>query len=78
MMPPAVIAVCLLFSRHHNYLAERLFEVNEGGTYKPWEDLDEAGQKEQDTLLFQFARNINVAFFAKVVLTDYVSGILKT
>ncbi|CAO1633881.1 unnamed protein product [Sympodiomycopsis kandeliae] len=78
MMPPGVIAVVLLFSRHHNYLAERLFTINESQKYKPWDQLDEAGQKRQDEEIFQFARNINIAFFAKVVLTDYVSAILNT
>lgn len=78
MMPPGVVAVLLLFSRHHNHIAERLFDVNEKGSYKPWEDLDEKKKKEQDEEIFQLSRNINVAFFAKCVLTDYVSAILNT
>lgn len=78
MMPPGVVTIALLFSRHHNYLAERLFQVNECGKYKVWGELDSAGQQWQDEDLFQLARNINVAFFAKAVLTDYVSAILNT
>lgn len=77
-MPPGVIAIVMLFSRHHNYLAERLFTVNECGKFKPWDQLDDAGKQWQDEEIFQFARNINIAFFAKVVLTDYVSSILNT
>lgn len=65
-MPPGVIAVLLLFSRHHNYIAERLFDINESGKYKAWDQLDEAGKKWQDEDIFQLTRNINVAFFAKV------------
>ncbi|UZJ55758.1 hypothetical protein CBS101457_005078 [Exobasidium rhododendri] len=78
MMPPGVVACLLLFSRHHNHIAERLLDVNESGKYKPWEGLDEKQQKWQDNDIFQLARNVNVAFFAKVVLTDYVSAILNT
>ena len=78
MMPPGVVACLILFSRHHNHIAERLLDVNESGKYKAWEQLDEAQRKWQDNDIFQLARNVNVAFFAKVVLTDYVSAILNT
>jgi Animal haem peroxidase len=77
-MPPPVVACLLLFSRHHNHLAERLFDINETGKYKPWETLSEEERKWQDNDIFQLCRNINIAFFAKVVLTDYVSAILNT
>lgn len=77
-MPPGVVAVLMLFSRHHNHIAERLSSINEQGKYKPWVGLSETEQKWQDNDIFQLARNINVAFFAKVVLTDYVSAILNT
>ncbi|PWN92018.1 heme peroxidase [Acaromyces ingoldii] len=78
LMSPPVIALLIMFSRHHNRLVEQLFEVNEQGKYKPWIALDEEGRKWQDNDLFQLARNINVAFFAKTVLCDYVSVILGT
>lgn len=78
MMPPGVVACLLLFSRHHNHIAQRLYDINEGGKYKTWNSLNEAQQKWQDNDIFQLSRNINVAFFAKVVLTDYVSAILNT
>ncbi|KIW06011.1 uncharacterized protein PV09_03192 [Verruconis gallopava] len=78
MMPPGVIAICLLFSRNHNTIAADLLSINEQGKYKPWDELDEKGQKEQDEDIFQLARNINVGFFASVVLRDYVSAILNT
>lgn len=78
LMSPPVIALLIMFSRHHNRLAEQLFEVNEQGKYKPWTALDEEGRKWQDNDLFQLARNINVAFFAKTVICDYVSVILGT
>jgi hypothetical protein len=45
MMPPGVVAVCLMFSRNHNQITEGLFSVNEAGKYKPWDTLDEEGKK---------------------------------
>jgi hypothetical protein len=48
MMPPGVVAVLLMFSRNHNHIAESLLSVNEDGKYKPWDSLDEAGQKWYD------------------------------
>lgn len=68
-MPPGVIAIVMLFSRHHNYIAERLFTINEAGKYKSWDQLDSVGQKWQDEDIFQLSRNINIAFFAKVVVS---------
>ncbi|EMD61935.1 hypothetical protein COCSADRAFT_38736 [Bipolaris sorokiniana ND90Pr] len=78
MMPPGVVAVLLLFSRNHNHVAESLLAVNEDGKYKPWDSLDEEGKKWQDEDIFQITRNINVGFFASVVLRDYVAAILNT
>ncbi|KAK6581194.1 hypothetical protein PZA11_006682 [Diplocarpon coronariae] len=78
MMPPGVVAVLLLFSRNHNRVAENLLTINEDGRYRPWATLGAAKQKAQDEDLFQIARNINVGYFASVVLRDYVAAILNT
>uniref|UniRef100_A0A060TJX0 ARAD1D50600p n=1 Tax=Blastobotrys adeninivorans TaxID=409370 RepID=A0A060TJX0_BLAAD len=78
MMPPGVVAVLLLFSRNHNQIAKDLFTVNEDGKYKDWDKLTEEEKKWQDEDIFQLARNINVGFFASVVLRDYVAAILNT
>jgi len=78
MMPPGVIAVLLMFSRNHNHVAKSLLAINEDSKYKPWDSLDGAGQEWQDNDIFQLARNINVGFFAAVVLRDYVAAILNT
>ncbi|KAL6706922.1 hypothetical protein ACN47E_005065 [Coniothyrium glycines] len=78
MMPPGVVAVLLMFSRNHNHIAQSLLSINEDGNYKPWDALDEAGKKWQDEDIFQLSRNINVGFFASVVLHDYVAAILNT
>ncbi|PBP15519.1 linoleate diol synthase [Diplocarpon rosae] len=78
IMPPGVIAVLLMFSRNHNHVAENLLAINEDGKYRPWGSLSKAEQKIQDEDIFQIARNINVGYFASVVLKDYVAAILNT
>ncbi|CAN6664801.1 hypothetical protein TRVA0_036S00738 [Trichomonascus vanleenenianus] len=78
MMPPGVIAVLLMFSRNHNQIAKDLLQVNEDGKYKDWDSLDDEQKKWQDEDIFQVSRNINVGFFATVVLRDYVAAILNT
>ncbi|KAF2430024.1 heme peroxidase [Tothia fuscella] len=79
MMPPGVVAVLLMFSRNHNVIAENLLSINEDGRYsKDLSKLDEKKRREQDEDIFQLTRNINVGFFASVVLKDYVAAILNT
>jgi len=78
LMPPGVVALLVMFSRNHNQIAGNLIQINEQGKYRPWDSLDEEQKKWQDEDLFQLARNINVGFFATVVLKDYVAAILNT
>ncbi|SMR55953.1 unnamed protein product [Zymoseptoria tritici ST99CH_3D1] len=78
MMPPGVVAVLVMFSRNHNEIAQSLYTINEDGKYKPWDSLDKEQQVWQDNDIFQLSRNINVGFFATVVLKDYVAAILNT
>lgn len=78
MMPPGVPAVLLLFSRNHNQIAANLFTINEDGKYRDWDTLTDEERKWQDEDIFQLSRNINVGFFATVVLRDYVAAILNT
>ncbi|KAF3911304.1 hypothetical protein ABW21_db0203035 [Orbilia brochopaga] len=78
MMPPGVVTVMIMFSRNHNRIAANLLSINEDSKYKPWDSLDDDGKKWQDEDIFQLTRNINVGFFASVVLGDYVAAILNT
>ncbi|KAK5128192.1 hypothetical protein LTR08_004071 [Meristemomyces frigidus] len=78
LMPPGVVTVLLMFSRNHNQIAENLLSVNEQGKYGKWDGLGDEKKKLQDEDLFQISRNINVGFFATVVLKDYVAAILNT
>lgn len=78
LMPPGVVAVLILFSRNHNAIAYSLWSINEDDKYGDWDDLTDEQKKWQDDDIFQLARNINVGFFASVVLRDYVAAILNT
>ncbi|KAI0704264.1 heme peroxidase [Cytidiella melzeri] len=82
LLPPAVCVLLVLFSRNHNYIAKRLLEVNERGTYVDPSSLSSTDPKRSATLLaqeeelFQTARLINCAWFGSCVFSDYFSAIL--
>jgi linoleate 10R-lipoxygenase len=82
LLPPAVCVILVLFSRNHNYIAKKLLEINERGTYVDPTTLssDDPQQKKkllaQEEELFQTARLINCAWFASVVFSDSFSCIL--
>ncbi|KAK5086243.1 hypothetical protein LTR70_000029 [Exophiala xenobiotica] len=78
LMPPGVITVLIMFSRNHNAIAYSLWSINEEGKYGDWDELTDEQKEWQDEDIFQIARNINVGFFASVVLKDYVAAILNT
>lgn len=64
------------------YIAQKLLEINERGTYVdpssiPLEDPQRAVKLlEQEEELFQTARLINTTWFASAVFSDYFSAIL--
>ncbi|KAF8074859.1 linoleate diol synthase [Lyophyllum atratum] len=82
LLPPAVCALLVLFSRNHNYIAKKLLEINERGTFVDPTTLrtDIAADKkkfiDQEEELFQTARLVNCGWFASVVFSDYFSCIL--
>ena len=69
-MPPAVMALLLVYSRNHNYVAEKLLKINERGTFREWSDDPQqaAAMKVQDEEIFQTARLINCGYFMCVLL----------
>ncbi|CAL1714626.1 unnamed protein product [Somion occarium] len=82
LLPPAVCVILVLFSRNHNYIAKKLLEINERGTFVDPDNMsrddpnhDQKLQK-QDEELFQTARLINCTWFASAVFSDYFSAIL--
>ena len=81
----------IMFNRNHNYLAEKLLNINERKTWKPISQFTDADRKDvyndenykthvqkQDYEIFQTARLINSLSYASVVLGDFLSGILGT
>lgn len=82
LLPPAVCALLVLFNRNHNYIAKRLLEINERGTFvdpatlKTDNAVDKAKLIAQEEELFQITRLVNCGWFASVVFSDYFSCIL--
>ncbi|KAJ7180686.1 linoleate diol synthase [Mycena filopes] len=76
LLPPAVCAILVLFSRNHNYIANKIFEINERGTYQDPNKLSSDQLRAQDEELFQTARLCNCGWFGSVVFSDYFSSIL--
>ncbi|KAG6868942.1 hypothetical protein C0993_007156 [Termitomyces sp. T159_Od127] len=65
LLPPAVCTLLVLFNRNHNYIAKKLYDINERGTFvdptKLKTDNPEDFRKllEQEEELFQTARLVN-------------------
>ncbi|GAA5869954.1 hypothetical protein JCM8547_008113 [Rhodosporidiobolus lusitaniae] len=76
-MPPSVVALLMIFNRNHNFIVEHLYKINEKGTFKPWEQLDEAGKTAQDRALFEQGRLVNCGHFLNVIVQDYIRTILN-
>jgi Animal haem peroxidase len=77
IMTPSTTAMAIMYSRNHNFIAKRIYEVNERGTYKDPSKLSENEKKHQDEDIFQRARLVNCGFFANVILSDYIPAILN-
>ncbi|KAG9049801.1 hypothetical protein FS837_009101 [Tulasnella sp. UAMH 9824] len=76
-MPPSTPALCVLFSRNHNYIATKLLAINEQGRWnRNFEGLNKVAKKKQDEEIFQTSRLINCGWFMNTILSDYLSAIL--
>ncbi|KAF8908079.1 heme peroxidase [Gymnopilus junonius] len=76
LMPPSSCALLILLNRNHNYVAQRLLDINENGNYKNPPPEDEKAKQEQDDELFHRSRLVNCGYFMKIILGDYVGAIL--
>ncbi|THH10719.1 hypothetical protein EW146_g8291 [Bondarzewia mesenterica] len=82
LLPPAVCVLLVLFSRNHNYIARKLLEINERGTYVDPDTiavddpnrLQKLNTQEED--IFNTARLINCAWFGSAIFADYFGSIL--
>ncbi|KAH9481020.1 Psi-producing oxygenase A [Psilocybe cubensis] len=73
---PATSVLLVLFSRNHNYIAEKLLKINEK---KRWSDpppTDPTLRAAQDEEIFQTAKLVNCGHFMSAILGDYVAGFL--
>ncbi|KAE8389860.1 heme peroxidase [Aspergillus alliaceus] len=78
-MPPGVNAILVMYNRFHNYVAENLLKINEGGRFtlpptKTEEDKKKALAK-QDEDLFQTARLVTNGLYVNISLHDYIRGL---
>ncbi|EMD30779.1 hypothetical protein CERSUDRAFT_78625 [Gelatoporia subvermispora B] len=76
MMPPSVCSLLIIFGRNHNYVAQKIYEINENGTYRDPKTQSDAEKAAQDEEIFQRSRLVNSGYFMKVILGDYVGAIL--
>lgn len=88
--PPAINVILVLYSRFHNYVADILLKINEGGRFtltyrenkaKSKEENEEAQAKalaKQDHDLFNTARLITCGLYVNIFLHDYLRGLTNT
>ncbi|KAK7458169.1 hypothetical protein VKT23_010077 [Stygiomarasmius scandens] len=75
-LPPAASVLLVIFSRNHNFIAEKLLKLNERGTWSDPPPTDEAARAKQDEEIFQTARLVNCGHFMSMILGDYVPSFL--
>ncbi|RDB17409.1 Psi-producing oxygenase A [Hypsizygus marmoreus] len=75
-LPAATSVLLVLFSRNHNYIAEKILKINER---QLWSDPppDDAGKRAlQDEQIFQTAKLINCGHFMGTIMGNYVAGFI--
>ncbi|PPQ84052.1 hypothetical protein CVT26_013955, partial [Gymnopilus dilepis] len=75
-LPAATSVLLVVFSRNHNYIAEKILKINE---WKRWSDpppADPAKRALQDEEIFQVAKLVNCGHFMSCIMGDYVAGFL--
>ncbi|KAF2716107.1 putative fatty acid oxygenase [Polychaeton citri CBS 116435] len=82
LFPPGCGVLLIMFNRFHNYVAEQLALINEGGRFnKPREGLSpqaaEKAWKKHDNDLFQTARLVTSGLYMNITLIDYVRTIVN-
>ncbi|KAI0658449.1 heme peroxidase [Cubamyces menziesii] len=75
-VPPAASALLVLFSRNHNYIAQKILQLNERGRWTDPPPADQAKRALQDEEIFQIARLVNCGNFMSMIFGDYVAGFL--
>jgi hypothetical protein len=76
-MPPSTCALLVLFNRNHNYVAQKIFDINEHNKYhKPADLSSDEARHVQDDEIFHRSRLVNCGLFTQIILGDYVGAIL--
>ncbi|KAF7321225.1 Heme peroxidase [Mycena chlorophos] len=75
-LPPAASAILVLFNRNHNYIAQKLLQINERGTWTDPPPQDAKARAKQDEDIFQIARLVNCGHFMSIIVGDYVAAFL--
>ncbi|KAH9821492.1 heme peroxidase [Melampsora americana] len=79
LMPPSSCALLVLFSRNHNRIARKVLELNERGAWQSdLSQLTPEQLQQQDDEIFGTARHVNCAYYAGIILSDYLQAILNT
>ncbi|KAK6525979.1 hypothetical protein TWF281_011022 [Arthrobotrys megalospora] len=76
--PPGVCCLLVMYNRFHNYCAEMLLKINEGGRFTVPQNPTEAQLLKQDNDLFQIARLIVGGLYINICVNDYLRAILNT
>ncbi|KAF6760375.1 heme peroxidase [Ephemerocybe angulata] len=74
-MPPASCALLVLMNRNHNYIAQKILDINESGKFKKT-FANDTEREIQDNEIFERARLVNCGYFMHIILGDYVGAIL--
>lgn len=71
LMTPSSTALAMMFARNHNFIAKKLWQLDEGDRLR-----NMASDKERDHDTFHRARLVNCGFYVNVILRDYIPAIL--
>ncbi|KAG9042010.1 hypothetical protein FS837_011455 [Tulasnella sp. UAMH 9824] len=75
-MPLSTPALLIMFSRNHNYIAEKLLDINERGRWQKPPPDNEKKRRKQDDEIFGTARLVNCGWFMSTIFGDYLASIL--
>ncbi|KAL0959662.1 hypothetical protein HGRIS_011364 [Hohenbuehelia grisea] len=75
-LPAATSVLLVIFSRNHNFIANKLLKINERGRWSDPPPTDALARAQQDEEIFQTARLINGGHFMSMIMGDYVAGFL--
>jgi hypothetical protein len=75
-LPPATSVLLVVFSRNHNYIAEKILKINERQGWSDPPPTDPTKRALQDEEIFQTAKLVNCGHFMSCIMGDYVAGFL--